>query len=264
MKKVLKSMVSAAMALSMLAGCSKPAEEPKDLYDQIIEKGVLVVGTEGTYQPNTYHDESGELVGFDVEVAKVIADYFGVEVKYEETEWASIFSALDAGKIDIIVNEVGYNEERAEKYDFSEPYSFVQQAILVKEENNDINAFEDLKGKICANEATSLFGETAQNFGAELDPVNAMAQSISEVVNGRADATLNYITSFASYMKENPDAGVKIAALGETEPSSYVPVVKGNAKLVEKINEALKDALESGKLKEISMKYYGVDVTSKN
>lgn len=261
MKKFVKGLLSASMAITMLAGCAKQ-EEPKDLYDTIMDRGVLIVGTEGTYQPNTYHDENDNLVGFDVEVAKVIADYLGVDVQYEETEWASIFSALDAGKIDIIVNEVGYNEERGEKYDFSNPYAFVQQAILVKEETDDINSFEDLEGKICANESTSLFGQTAEQYGATLDPVNAMAQSISEVVNGRADATLNYITSFASYMKENPDAKVKIAAYGETEPSSYVPVVKGNEKLVEKINEALKDALESGKLKEISMKYFGVDVTS--
>ena len=100
-------------------------------------------------------------------------------------------------------------------------------------------------------------------YGATLDPVNAMAQSISEVLNGRADCTLNYVTAFHDYMKENPDAKVKIAVYSDPEPSSYIPVVKGNEKLVEAINQALKEAQESGELSAISEKYFGVDVTQK-
>ena len=90
-----------------------------------------------------------------------------------------------------------------------------------------------------------------------------MAQSISEVLNGRADCTLNYVTAFHDYMKENPDAKVKIAVYSDPEPSSYIPVAKGNEKLVEAINQALKEAQESGELSAISEKYFGVDVTQK-
>ncbi len=233
-----------------------------DLLDEILERGYIIVGTEGTYSPNSYHDENDNLVGFDVEVAAAIAKYMGVEVRYVEMEWASIFAALDAGQIDIVVNEVGYTEERAEKYDFSEPYAFVQGGILVKSDNTDINSFEDLAGKIAANESTSTWGAAALDYGAELDPVNAMAQSISEVLNGRADCTLNYVTAFADYMKENPDAEVKIAAYSEPEPSSYIPVVKGNDRLLAAINDALAKAAADGELTEISMKYFGIDVTT--
>lgn len=238
------------------------ATAKKDLYDEIMERGVIRVGTEGTYAPNSYHDEDDKLVGFDVEVAALIAKNLGVEVEYVETEWSSIFASLDAGTIDIVVNEVGYNEERAEKYDFSQPYSYVQKAILVKGDNNDINSLEDLQGKIAANESTSLFGALALENGAELDPVNAMAQSISEVITGRADLTLNYVTSFNDYTKEHPEEDVKIIPVGDPEPTSYVPVLKGNDKLVSAINDALDQARESGELAEISKKYYGIDVTS--
>lgn len=238
------------------------AEEIKDLYDEIIARGVIRVGTEGTYAPNTYHDENDNLVGFDVEVAAVIAKNIGVEVEYVETEWSSIFASLDAGTIDIVVNEVGYNEERAEKYDFSKPYSFVQKAILVKGDNEDIKSLDDIKGKVAANESTSLLGALALEKGAELDPVNEMAQSISEVLNGRADLTLNYLTAFNDYVNQHPEEDVKIVIVGDPEPTSYVPVVKGNGKLVEAIDEALAKAKESGELAEISNKYYGIDVTS--
>ena len=249
------------MMVLSLAGCQKEPEKEKTLLEKIKERGYIIVGTEGTYFPNSYHDESGKLTGFDVEVAALVAKYMGVEVQYYETEWASIFTALDTGKIDTIVNECGWKEERAVKYEFSNPYTYVQGAIMTRKDNDTIHSLEDLNGKIAANESTSLLGEMAQQYGATLDAVNAMAQSISEVVNGRADCTLNYVTSFAAYMKENPDAPVKIAVLLEANPTAYIPVLKGETDLINAINDALKKASDSGELTAISMKYFDVDVT---
>ena len=267
MKKILCLILVGAMVA--LAGCSgggKSTEavnssEAKDLLDTIKERGYINVGTEGTYAPNTYHDESGKLVGFDVEVAALVAKYLGVEVRYVETEWASIFAALDAGQIDIVVNEVNKTEERAAKYDFSEPYCFVKGAILVRKDDDSIKSFDDLKGKVAANESTSTWGALAEEKGATLDPVNAMAQSITELTSGRADCTLNYITAFNDYLKANPDAPVKISCESEPEPSSYIPVKKGETRLVEAINEALKKAQESGELAAVSVKYFDLDLT---
>ncbi len=261
MKKVSKLLVVLLLLVSLISGCKKEEETPKTLLEQIKERGYIVVGTEGTYFPNSYHDESGTLVGFDVEVAAVVAKYLGVEVQYYETEWASIFTALDSGKIDTIINECGYNEDRAAKYEFSNPYTFVQGAILTRGDNEDIKSIEDIKGKVAANESTSLLGAMAQEYGAELDAVNAMAQSVMEVVNGRADCTLNYVTSFVAYMKENPDVDVKIAVYLDKKPTAYIPVLKGETDLRDAINDALAKALASGELKAISEKYFDVDVT---
>ena len=277
MKKLLSTLACLLLAASLvLSGCvtvevnqntgeaENEAEAEKDLLDEILERGYINVGTEGTYAPNTYHDEDDNLVGFDVEVAALVAKYLGVEVHYVEMEWASIFAALDAGQIDTVINEVGWTEERAAKYDYSNPYAFVRGGILVRGDYDEINSFEDLEGKVAANESTSTWGALAQEYGATLDPVNAMAQAISEVLNGRADCTLNYITAFADYMKQQPDANVKVAVTSDPEPSSYIPVRKGETRLVDAINDALAKALESGELKEVSEKYFGVDVTENN
>ena len=173
-----------------------------------------------------------------------------------------IFAALDAGQIDLIVNEVGYTEERAEKYDFSEPYAFVKAAILTRADDDSISSFEDLEGRTVANESTSLWGERALSYGANLDPVNAMAQSISEVLFERADATLNAETAFADYISKHPEDNVKIAALSDDAVSvSYIPMVKGNEKLMEAVNAALDCARKTGELSEVSEKYFHVDVT---
>ena len=241
------------------------AEAGQDRLAQIKERGYIIVGTEGTYSPNSYHDENGDLVGFDVEVAALIAKYMGVDVQYYETEWKSIFVALDTGMIDTVVNEVGYNEERAAKYDFSEPYAFARRCILVKGDNTDINSFEDLAGHTAANEASSLFGQMAEEYGADLLAVDKMSDSISSVLDGRADCTLNYETAFNDYMKEHPETDVKIVAYADPEPSSYVPVVKGpeSDTLVAAINDALEQARKSGELAEVSKKYFnGLDITA--
>ena len=86
---------------------------------------MIVIGTEGTYAPNSYHDEEGNLTGFDVEVGQLIARELGVEAQFVESSWDSLFAAMDSGRVDIVINEVEANEERAEKYDFSQPYTYV-------------------------------------------------------------------------------------------------------------------------------------------
>ena len=267
--KLLAALLTTTLLITACGGASTGAgnatpggAEGKTRLEEIKERGKLIVGTEGTYSPNSFHDEDGNLVGFDVEVAAVIAKHMGVEVEYLETEWGSLFAAMDAGQIDTVINEVGYTEERAEKYDFTDPYAFSRRCILVRGDNTDITSFEDLEGHIAANEVSSIFGQMAEEYGAELHAVSAMADSISEVLDGRADCTLNYETAFNDYMKEHPETDVKIVAYAEPEASSYIPVLKGNEDLLQALNEALDAAQASGELSEISKKYFnGIDLT---
>ena len=193
----------------------------------------------------------------------LIADYIGVGIQYSETVWSSIFGSLDAGQIDLVVNEVSYTEERAEKYDFSIPYTFTQRAILVKADNDGINGLADISGKIASNDPTSSIGQFALDNGAELDPVGEMAQSISEVLNGRADLTINTTVAFADYLKQHPEseALVKIIVVTDPAPTGHVPVLKGEEQLLNAVNGALRKAQEDGTLSELSLKYFGIDIT---
>ncbi len=237
------------------------ASEGTDLLDTVLERGTLIIGTEGTYSPNSYHDESGELVGFDVEVAEGIAEHIGVEAQFMEAEWDSLFAAMDSGRVDIVVNEVEYSDERAEKYDFSEPYTYVHGALMVAEANTEISSFEDLAGKRAAQNLTSSWGQMAESYGAELVSVDSVSQCVELLLSGRVDATLNAETAFSSYLSVNPDAAVRIAAETDSTTSSLVPVPKGNARFLAAVNEALDEMRSSGKLSELSEKYFGSDVT---
>ncbi|MBR6089615.1 MAG: transporter substrate-binding domain-containing protein [Anaerolineaceae bacterium] len=259
MKKLISVILSAVLFLAVAA----VSAEGSGHLGEIQSRGTLIVGTEGTWSPYTYHDENDNLVGFDVEVAKLIADYIGVDIQYSETVWSSIFGSLDAGQIDLVVNEVSYTEERAVKYDFSIPYTFTQRAILVKADNEKIQGLSDIAGKIASNDPTSSIGQFALDNGAELDPVGEMAQSISEVLNGRADVTINTTVAFADYLKQHPESEtlVKIIVVTEPAPTGHIPVLKGDEQLLKAVNEALQKAQEDGTLSELSLKYFGIDIT---
>ena len=111
----MKKLISIILSIALILTAAAAVAEGNDSLNEIKTRGYLIVGTEGTWSPYTYHDEEEKLVGFDVEVAKLIADYIGVDVQYSETVWSSIFGSLDAGQIDLVVNEVSYTEERAVK-----------------------------------------------------------------------------------------------------------------------------------------------------
>ena len=253
-----------AAAESGIEGTNPDTEAIADgnLLDQILEKGVITIGTEGTYSPNSYHDEIGRLVGFDVEAAEKVAEKLGVRAEFVESKWDSLFAGMDSGRIDIVVNEVEASEERRAKYDFSKPYTYIHGALLVANDNNEIQSVEDLSGKRAAQNLTSSWGQLAESYGAELVGVDSMNQSVELLLTGRADVTLNAETAFYDFMKNQPDQAVKIAAMTDSTTSSVIPVRKGNEDLVNAINAALDELRESGDLAALSVKYFGEDVTA--
>ena len=264
MKKLLSVITMSAMALT-LAGCSgggssAPAE--KSLLDEIKERGYIVIGTEGNWSPWTYHDESDKLVGFDVEVGTLIAEHLGVEARFEEAAWESLLAGVQSGRFDMICNGVGYTEERAESYEFSEPYVYTRKVLIVAADNDDIKSFEDLKGKKTANSSGSTYAAIAESYGAEVSYIDTFGETITLLLQGRIDATINSEVSYLDYMGQHPDEAIKIVASSEGESVCY-PVNKGETELIAAVNEALDDLRSSGKLKELSEKYFGGDITNK-
>lgn len=219
---------------------------------------------EGTWSPWTYHDEKDELVGYDVEVAKAIAEKLGVKATFVEGEWDGLFAGMDAGRYDIVINGVDVTEERSEKYDFTEPYAYNRTAIIVKKDNDEIQSFEDLAGKHTANTISSTYAELAEQYGADVTGVDDLNQTFELLLSGRIDATLNAELTYYDYLKAHPDADVKIAALTDTASEVAIPLRKGDesASLREAINTALDELRADGTLSELSVKYFGNDVSS--
>lgn len=234
-----------------------------DLLAQIQERGEIVIAMEGTWAPWTYHDESGTLVGFDVEVGQQIAQALGVEATFVEGEWDGLLAGLDAGRYDIMINGVDITEERSDAYDFSDPYAYNRTAVIVSGDNTDITSMEDLEGKHTANTISSTYAEVAEGYGAEVTGVDDLNQTFELLLSGRIDATLNAEVTYYDYMEAHPDANIKIACLNPEATQVAIPFRKGEetASLREAVNQALADMRESGALSELSEKYFGTDIT---
>ena len=257
------------LGTAVLTGCSSQSNNQAtaaasgDLLAQIQEKGEIVIAMEGTWAPWTYHDESDELVGYDVEVGKAIAEKLGVTATFVEGEWDGLLAGLDAGRYDIMVNGVGITPDRQEKYDFTTPYAYNRTAVIVRGDYDEIHSMEDLNGKKTANTISSTYAEQAEAYGATVTGVDDLNQTIELLLAGRIDATLNAEVVFADYQKAHPEANIKIAAYSDDVERVAIPVRKNadTATLLAAINQALAELDADGTLTELSVKYFGTDIS---
>ena len=228
------------------------------------EENVLKVGMEGTYAPYTYHDDAGVLTGFEVDVANAIGEKIGYKIEFVEGAWDSLFPALDAGTIDVIMNQVTITEARLETYDFSTPYVYTRPIVIVAADNEDINSFEDLAGKKAAEGLTSNYNALAQSYGAEIVGQDIFALALELVKGGQADAAVNDELTYAYWQVTTGDYdSTKIAAKSEDATSSAVVIQKGRDELRDAISAAIDELLTDGTIAEISQKYFNIDVSQK-
>lgn len=241
------------------------AEEEAEAGDgslaRIQEAGVIKVGTEGTYEPFTYYDDTNTLVGYDVEIARAVAEKLGVEVEFVETSWDGIIAGLDAKRSDAVFNQVTITDEREAKYNFSQPYTYAHGALIVASDNDEIQKFEDLQGKTVAASITSDWATMAEGFGGSIASTTQFTESVTLVETGRADAVLNDELVFYDYVNTTGDDKVKIADLTEDVNRNAVLVRKEDKDLVEAIDAALTELREEGVLTSISNKYFGTDLS---
>lgn len=262
----MKRMIAVMLAVFMLASVLTMAVSAKgsdDLLETIQKRGTIIVGLEGDWAPWSYVDENDELTGYDVEVAKAIADKLGVEIQIVPGEWDGLFAGMDAGRYDMVVNGVEVTEERADKYDFSTPYAYIRTALIVKGDNDSIKTFEDLKGKKTANSIASTYMNLAESYGATCYGVSTLDETLTMVLQGRVDATLNAIVSFTDYMAQHPDSNLKIVATTEEASNVAIPMRKGDetASLREAVNKAIDELREDGTLSELSTRFFGEDIS---
>ena len=270
--------VMAAAGVLTLSGCSNSsgstaasgtaasvAPAAGDQLSNIQSSGKLIVALEGAWQPWSFHDESDTLVGYDVEVSRAIAEKLGVEPEYVESDWDSLFAGLDAGRYDMVCNGVEVTEERAKTYAFTTPYGYIHTALAVRKDNTDITSFEDLKGKTTANSLASTYMELAESYGATVQGIDTLEETIQLLTAGRIDATLNADVSFYDYLNVHPDADFKLVA--QTAEASHVaiPVLKSeDTAYLDALNTAIEELRADGTLKTLSEKYFGQDISSEN
>lgn len=267
MKKMLTAITGIALALILVAcgnsSSQSSSSSKSDSYSsELVNKGTLTVGLEGTYQPYSYHDD-GKLTGFEVEMARAVGKDMGVKVKFVESKWDSLIAGLDVNKYDIVFNNVAKTPERAAKYAFTTQYIAGKTELGVKKDNTSIKTIKDVKGKKLAQSVTSNNAADAKQLGADVVPVDGFAQSVALIDQGRVDGTLNDSASFHAYLKQNPKADIKLISAGNAIKAQPIAGImnKSDKALLKRIDQSLKKLKANGTLSKLSKQFFGSDVT---
>lgn len=274
MKKVIFTALISSLLLGIV-GCGNsgstsqpntatpPANQAagQNLLEKVKAEGKLVIGTEGTYSPFSFHDQSGKLTGYDVEVVTEVAKRLGVEPVFQETQWDAIFAGLDSKRFDVIANQVGIRPDRQEKYDFSKPYSTSRAVLVTHKDNTTVKAFADIKGLKAGQSMTSNYADLARASGAEIVGVDNFNQAIDLMATKRVDVVINDNLSVLDFLKQKPDTPIKIVAKNEEGQPTAFMFRKGSTELTEAINKVLDEMQQDGTLKTISEKWFGEDIS---
>ena len=254
--------IALLFATAVTASVAVPASAA-DLLATVKQRGSLRIAMEGTYPPFNFKDQkTGQLSGYDVDVARLLASKLGLKPEFVATEWSAILAGLGAGKYDVIVSQVGITPKRQEAFDFSTPYTYSSPQLIVrKDETAHYASLDSLKGKKLGVGQGSIFEQQAKAVpGITIKPYPAAPENLQDLASGRIDAALND-SLMVAYLLNNSKLPIKAGArVGKVEQMG-IPFAKGNPQFKAALDKALAEAAADGSLKAISMKWFGSDVS---
>lgn len=216
----------------------------------------IVVGTEGIYEPFSYHDENQKLVGYDVEVARAVATELGYDIEFVESKWDGLLSGIPIKRWDIVANQVWWNEERNNDFSLSNTYMDAGAAVLVKDDSG-ILGIGDLNGKKAAASLTSAYRPLVEEITSEVVINDDFIATINLLSAGRIDFLVNDTQAIGRYLYKNPNSGLRAIKWEEAGVHKVVLVLsKDNQVLTEEINTALATLQENGTIDAIYEKYF--------
>ncbi|MGU7771618.1 transporter substrate-binding domain-containing protein [Burkholderia sp. MR1-5-21] len=260
--KPMKWLINSAV-LALAVNFAVPAAQAEDLMDSVKSSGVLRIGLEGTYPPFGYRNNAGELDGFDVAVAKGIASRMGVKPQFITTDWAGIIAGLQAGKYDVIINNVTVTPQRQQSLDFSQPYAYsAVQLIQRADDKREFKSLDDLKGKPVGVTLGSSYADNAKAVpGVIVHTYPGMAEILRDLAAGRVEAALDDRLMLPYLLKKANLPLRPGATLAGTTVDTAIPFRKGNPKFAKSINDALESMRQDGTLRKLSVQWFGVDTS---
>ena len=249
MKKLLSIILTLVLALGALVGCGQKTDESKSYIEKIKDSGKVRIGVFSDKPPFGYVDEKGENQGYDVYLAKRIAeDLLGDENKVEFVlvEAANRVEYLESNKVDIILANFTVTPERKEKVDFATPYMKVALGV-VSPDGSPIKSVEELKGKkLLVNKGTTAENYFTKNYpDIELVKFEQNTETFAALTDGRGDALAHDNTLLFAWAKENPGYTTFISNLGDEDVIAPA-VKKDNTELLEWLNNEIDTLTKDG------------------
>ena len=218
---------------------------------QAADPNRIVVATDATWPPMQFINEQRELVGFDIDLMRMIAAEAGMEVEFRNTAWDGIFAGLAAGQYDAIISSVTITEERRQTMDFSIPYINAGQVLIVRQNETGVTTLADLRGRTAgAQIGTTGAFEIQAVSGVELRSYDELGLAIEDLALGRIDGVVADTPIAADFVLQNENYRGRLKIVGEPFTQEYygIAVQRGNSALLDRINAALQTLLDSGRV----------------
>ena len=263
----MKKLVSILLALTLMLGCCAAFADAAtdDSYQKILDKGQLIMGLDDSFPPMGFRDENGDIVGFDVDVAREACSRIGVELMLQPISWDAKIIELNTGNIDCIWNGFTITEELQQQITFSEPYLANTQVIVLRGDS-EAQTLADLAGK-------SLGVQAGSSAVAALDANPEFRDSVTvnefkdnmtamlDLENGGLDAMLMDVIVAGYYFSQHEGSFRMLDEALATEEYG-VGFRKDDLALAENINRVLNEMAADGTLAEISTKWFDSDITT--
>ncbi len=241
-----------AVSMAFSSGSTEAAQP------QTSGKLKIVVASDATWPPMEYINESKEIVGFDVDLMKAVAEAGGFDVEIKNTAWDGIFAGLANGAYDAVISSVTITEERKATMDFSKPYINAGQVLIVHASDDSATTLAQMAGKkVGAQIGTTGAFEIEKIAGVELKTYDELGLAIEDLANGRISGVVADTPIAADFALQNPNYKGKLKIVGKpfTEEFYGIAVKKGNTKILDAINLGLEKVLNSSKAEELQDKW---------
>lgn len=262
MKRKLLMALFLSLVIGVLAACGDSGDESASTEEgddgDSGDKEVLTVATDNGYVPFEFIDEeSGDLVGFDIDLVTALAEETGYEVEFETLEFDGIVAGISSGRFDVAIAGMTITEEREEEIDFTQPYYEAGLILAVKDGTDDIESIDDIDGKTVATRNGSTSQDyLEENTDADIEAFPAITEAYQNVLAGRADAVLYDLPNVQYYAEKDADG--EIVTVGEklTGEDYGVAFTKGS-ELRDEFDDALTELKENGTYDDIYEEWFG-------
>ena len=256
MKKFALPVVFAALlGLSLLAPVGGEAAG-------VLDKDVILVGTEATYPPFEYRNEKNQVVGYDIDVVEAIAKHLGKKVEIVDMSFDGLIPALMTGKVDLVAAGMTNTEERRKKVNFSSVYYDIENAFVVRADDSSITKLDDLKGKIATVQIGTAQDTFITNTGlpAEIKRFQKNDDALMEIKVGRGDFCVVNLTVANAFLRNNKtfEEDLKIGFRNKIHREGEgiaLGLPKGDEALLNAVNGAIETMKNNGEFDSIKKKY---------
>lgn len=253
-------LIGAVLAFSGCVSNSEAQSTEDNSWKNVEESGVLKVGLCAAWPPfESRNEKTGEIEGFDVDLANALGEELGIEVEIVDAEWQALLGGLSKGDYDTLITCMSKKEASVENVEMSDVYYELNDVIVVRNDNNEINNVSDLSGKIVGVQLGSGSEQAVDALSGikEIKRYNYNPEAMIDLQNNRSDAVIVGYTYVLSEISKYPDLKVLDTPIASAE---IVMIQKEGAKeLTVKLNEALSNIKESGKYDEIQDKWLSLE-----